>query len=40
MRGGRSGAYSHASFANEPIQPPIVPLNLFCWHCLLTTAGV
>ncbi len=40
MRGGRSGAYSHVSFAIEPIQPPIVPLSWFSPQALRTTAGV
>ncbi len=35
-----SGAYSHVSFAIEPIQPPIVPLSLFSLQSLHTTAGV
>ncbi len=35
----RSGAYSHASFAIEPIQPPIVPLSLFSLQSLHTTGG-
>ncbi len=34
------GAYSLVSFAIEPIQLPIVPLNLFSLHSLRTTAGV
>ncbi len=39
-RSGGVGAYSHVSFAIEPIQPPIVPLNVFALHPLHTTAGV
>ncbi len=34
-----SGAYSHESFASEPIQLPIVPLNVFWLHKLHTTGG-
>ncbi len=33
------GAYSHASFAIEPIQLPIVPVNVFALHPLHTTAA-
>ncbi len=35
----QSGAYSHVSFASEPIQLPIVPLSLFLLQSLRTTAG-
>ncbi len=35
----QSGVYSHVSFAIEPIQLPIVPLNLFSPKSLRTTAG-
>ncbi len=35
----QSGAYSHVSFAIEPIQPPIVPLSLFVLQSLRTNAG-
>jgi hypothetical protein len=37
--GGESGAYSHVSFAIEPIQPPIVPLSLFSLQSLHTSAA-
>ncbi len=35
----QSGAYSRVSFAIEPIQPPIVPLNVFWLNCLHNTAA-
>ncbi len=34
-----SGAYSPVSFASEPIQLPIVPLNVFWPQSLRTTGG-
>ena len=35
----RGRAYSQASFASEPIQLPIVPLNWFTPHKLHATAA-